>query len=717
MAKKQVSKANRVASSARPERAAAPPRLGRWPVWVLLAGTFLIKLIVVLQLKDHPLVQPDVGLDTTAYVELANRVRAGDLALGPGLYYLSPLYIYFLATALALTDSFTAVRVLQIALGTLAVGAVFVTTREWFNERAAWFAAILTALTGLFSFYEALILQASLDTCLTALALLALTLGLRRGNSRWLFASGALFGIAALNRPNMAVAAAGVAFALLVTRRRLAPAAVVVAGLAAGMAPAAIRNAVVASEWSFASSHGGLNFYIGNSETATGFYHQIPGISPNIAGQASDARRLAEKALGRPATDAETSDYFFDQAWSWIRQEPWAALKLFAYKLGFAFHSQHIALPYSYPFYRFDARTILPLLAVGPWLLVPLGIVGLLFAAPSAERTSYVAWAAFVPAYGAAVALFFVAERYRLPLLVPLAIGAGAAMDAAARLITERRLRALVLPAICLAALFTAVNWPTRLHDGRWEEGLRMAQRLVILGRYDEADDWVKRLEPGAPRRGMAHHGVGLQLLVANQHARALTHLVEAQKLDAGHPSVEYALGQALLKNNRPQEAVTHLRKGIDGRVQVPLAEYDLALALQATGDLPAAADAIRRIVPGDDQDAEVWMKLGRLATELKAPLVSEPFFQQAVRMRPDQASARLQYGLSLLLLGRFEDATRELSAAVRLDPRDPDALANLAFCELSLGRPGDARAHVDAALAIDPAHPFARQVAAAIQR
>ena len=30
------------------------------------------------------------------------------------------------------------------------------------------------------------------------------------------------------------------------------------------MAPAAIRNIVVAHEWSLVSSHGGLNFYIGN---------------------------------------------------------------------------------------------------------------------------------------------------------------------------------------------------------------------------------------------------------------------------------------------------------------------------------------------------------------------------------------------------------------------------------------------------------------------
>lgn len=78
-----------------------------------LAAVFLVKFIVVLQLHDHPLLQPDAGLDTSAYVALAGRVRAGDLLLGPGLYFVSPLYIYFLAASLAIDDSFSAVRVLH----------------------------------------------------------------------------------------------------------------------------------------------------------------------------------------------------------------------------------------------------------------------------------------------------------------------------------------------------------------------------------------------------------------------------------------------------------------------------------------------------------------------------------------------------------------------------------------------------------------------------
>src|SRR5258706_16206182 len=80
---------------------------------IFLAAVFVVKLVVVMQLKDHVLTQADAGLDTPAYVALARRVLAGDMGLGPGLYFLSPLSAYFLAAVLAVTNSFTAVRLLQ----------------------------------------------------------------------------------------------------------------------------------------------------------------------------------------------------------------------------------------------------------------------------------------------------------------------------------------------------------------------------------------------------------------------------------------------------------------------------------------------------------------------------------------------------------------------------------------------------------------------------
>ena len=654
--------------------------------WLLIsavAAVFALKVIVVLQLRDHPLLQPDVGLDTAAYAELARRVVGGDLALGPGLYYVSPLYIYFLAAGLAVTDSFTAVRILQVLLGTASVAFVFLSARTWFGERAAWIAGGCAACTGLFTFYESLILQAALDPALTSGGLLLVARGLeaeRPNRGRWWGLAGAVFGLATLNRPNMAFGLAGIAVALLLGKR-MRPFAWLVAGALVAAAPVAMRNVIVSDQWSVSSSHGGLNFYIGNNSAATGFYNAVPGITPNIKGQAEDARRVAGAALGRPASDSEASQYFSDLAWAWIRERPGDALALFARKIGYVFSAHHVALPHSYPFYAYDAGTILRFLAIGPWLLIPLGVAGLACFTPAGpRRADYLTWAAFVPAYAVGVAAFFVAERYRLPLLVPLCIGCGAAIDGAIHAFQTRRIGALVWPAAAFVALGAFANRPLPLHDGRWEEGLRLAEHFVTIGRYDEAEQWAASLELNAPRRGLADYGVGVQLRAAKQDARAVPLLRRA--FEAGMP-----------------------QSGIE-----------LATALQQTGDLAGAARLLRDLSPADRNDPEAWLRLGRLAMQAKAPAEAERFFQQAVALEPAQAGARLQYGLNLLVLGRCEQAIPELGEAARLDPKDPEALAHLAYCEVKLGRAADARSHAGAALALDPNHALARQLAAAIR-
>jgi tetratricopeptide (TPR) repeat protein len=501
------------------------------------------------------------------------------------------------------------------------------------------------------------------------------------------------------------------------------------------MSPAAIRNAVVAHQWSFVSSHGGLNFYIGNSERATGFYFPVPGITPAIVGQEKDARRVASEALGRPVTDAEASDYFFGLAWKWIGAHPIDALWLFARKVYFVFNAAHVPLPHSYPFYVHDAPTMLRTLFVGPWLLIPFGLAGLCFARSgvrprsSAERTivrerlekgqhsapeaGYLIFAAFVPAYAIAVALFFIAERYRLPLLVPLCAGAGAAIDWAWTTARARGLPALAVPAAIVAALAIAANWPLHLNNGRWDEGLRMAQQLVILERYDEADQWAERLDTRGDARkpGDGHYGVGSQLLVLNQPQRALVHLEKAHAMNPADARFDYALGQALLKTGRPADAIPHLQHGFEGNVELDLGGYDFAIAQHDTGDLVGAVRTIQRINPARTEDVEPWLRLGRIATEARSPDVAERFFRHAAESRPDFANARQQYGLNLLVLGRLDEAARELAEAVRLDPKNPDSLSGLALCELKMGRLADARAHAAAALALNPDDPLARGI------
>ncbi len=318
------------------------------------------------------------------------------------------------------------------------------------------------------------------------------------------------------------------------------------------------------------------------------------------------------------------------------------------------------------------------------------------------------------------MALFFVAERYRLPLLVPLCAGAGAAVDAAIAAVQARRWRSLTVLGSAVAILAIAANWRLDVDEGRWLEGLRTAQQLVLLERYDEADRWAKRLDgvgsdPGVrpPRPGAGSYGVGSQLLAANQPARALPYLEAAHRADPAYAPVEYTLGQALLKAGRANEAIPHLQRGFDAGIELPWGGFDLAAALQAVGDDPAAVAVIGRITPPVTDDAEAWLRLGRLAMEVRAPAVAEPYFRHAVQMQPYVSAARQQLGLNLLVQGKLDEAARELGDAARLDPRDADSLSHLAYCEYKLGRVTDAHAHALAALALNPDDALAKQLAA----
>ena len=675
-----------------------------------LAVVFLVKLTVVLQLKDHPLLQADAGLDTTVYLELARRVAAGDLALGTGLYFVSPLYIYFTAAMLAVNDSLTAVRLVQAVLGTAAVGFVFISAREWFGRRTAWAAATMAALTGLFTFYETLLLQAALDPFLTAAGLCALTLALTRDSARWFVVSGIVFGVQALNRPNVLIPAAGLAILMLLSHRWRRSAALFGVGALVALTPLTLRNALVAGDWSQVSSHGGLNFYTGNNPDADGTYRGVPGITPNIVGQQEDARRVAEQSVGRRLDDAEVSAYFYGKSVSWIRSDPVAAVRLFVRKMFYTLNASHLSLNYSFPFFARDSRTLLTFLVVGPWLLIPLGIVGLVVATPENRRSAYLIWLSFVPLYAFSVALFFASERYRLPLLVPLCIGAGAAIESIGAMAKRAEWSRVTLCLTVVAAIGVVVNWPLGLDNGRAEARVRMAERLVARERYAEAEQWTARALEHHPTPGIVHFRIGRAFFANRRLDEALQHLQRAARLDPDRGETSYALGQVLVDAGRPADAIPHLRRALSEGVRPDLAGFDLARALAAAGDRSGALEVLEGVTPARDDDAASWYALGQLAQQLGAPRVAARYYGEAVRVAPQASEPRAQLGLMLALLGDFEGAVRELEAAVKLKPPDATARLNLAVAYAQLGKNAEARAQAQEALRLDPSYQRARE-------
>jgi tetratricopeptide (TPR) repeat protein len=684
---------------------------------VILSLAALAKTVVLARLHDHPLLQPVGGTDSGYYLSLAHGVLGADPASAGHAFFVAPLYVYFLAGAIAVLRSELSVRVLQIVLGTAAVWLIHRTARDWFGERAALLAAALAAGTGLFTFHEILLLHAALDPFLTALVLFAVGRAVIARDARWFLAAGLAIGLHGLNRPNVIAYAAVVAAGSVLTwrtRKGLRFAAAFACGVALILAPVALRNYARTGELVIISSHGGLNFYIGNNPDADGTYRAIPGITPSIAGQAGDAQRVASEALGHKAGDAETSGYFYDRALEWMGREPGQAARLWLTKAAYVLNCAELTLDYSFAYYQRDEATPLRLLRVGAWVLVPLGAVGL-FARRRRSDTGYWLWAAFVPTYALTVVAFFVSSRYRMPLLVPLAVGAGAAIDRAIECWRERQVRALVPAAVLVAGLGLVANYGLGLDDGRWEERTAMVVALIDRGRFAEAEAAIARFSPTQPDPALLYARAGSAYREQRQADAAIAAFQKALAAGtAARPEINLALGQTLLDAGRAGEAVPHLRRAYDGGIRRDVAGYDLARALAGSGKIVEAG----RVLESTPQalapqalapDPEGVIGRADLALLVNRPDLACTFLSEAAARWPRDAAVRLRYGLALIVAGQTPAAIGQLEEAVRLDPGVAAAHLNLAVLYAQTGRTAEAAAEAHEALRLQPDYPQAQ--------
>jgi tetratricopeptide (TPR) repeat protein len=625
-----------------------------------------VRALVAWQHHDHPLLQPVGRLDSGVYVELGRSVAAGDLTLqaatGGQPFFLAPLYVYFLGLTFALSGgSLVAARVLQVFLGTAAVGLLCAAARPWLGRTAAIVGAALLALAGPIVFHEAILLQAALDPFLIALGLFALSRALQAGRWRGWALAGASLGLFALNRPNALFWGLGLLVALPLARGLShggRAAAALALGLALGIAPATARNLVVSGEPVLVSSHGGLNLYIGNRAEADGTYRRVPGITPDIQGQFADARRVAEEAAGRPLSAREVDAHFRGLAGEWVRAHPLDAARLFLRKLAYVFAAPEISLNYSYAYYALDEPTLLRWLVVGAWLLVPLGLLGLadrLWSGPPAglepvgRRWGFALWALVVPVYALSVAVFFVSARYRLPLLVPLAAGAGFAVARIVEAARARASRRLGAYAAALVPLLALALWPHGLDDGRSEERTVMLLWLVDNGQGREA---LRRL-----------------------------------------PAVEAA---------HPEPAQLLLRVG---------------QALYENDEAAAAASLLERLALPPRTDATTFLGAGGTALQLRRPDLALRFLDKGIARDPRMAALREKRGLALAMLERPAEARAELEEARRLDPVSASICLNLAVLDAQDGRFDAARALAGEALRLQPDYPQARGLLETLER
>ncbi|MBP9146866.1 MAG: tetratricopeptide repeat protein [Thermoanaerobaculia bacterium] len=606
--------------------------------------------------------------DARGYEAWARRLAAGDW-VGSEVFYQAPLYPYLLGLWYALAGpDLLALRVLQIALGALACALVAVASGRLFGRNAGWAAGLLLAFYAPAIFFDLLVQKAVLDLLLVALLLQLVSLLVERVDRRLAFWAGVVLGLLVLSREN-AVVLLPVFLAWIWCRARPRAASVLlcVAGVAAVLAPVAVRNYRIGGELQLTTAQLGPNLYIGNHDGATGSYVPLRPGRGDASFERRDAADLAEAASGRKLTAGEVSRYWRERATGWIRAHPGRWLELLGRKLLLAWNGQE----------AMDTEDLATHAEVSPplrWLarlahfglLAPLALLGIWW---SRERGREL-WVlhASIGVYTASLVAFYVVARYRLPLVPMLAPFAG----------------------------FALVEIPARWRRGPAGERLRAGLILAVAGLMVNLP-LLPRLAgaSGESLRALTHLNYAQAFEVQGKSEEASAQYRRALELDPANAHAHTNLGVLAAGRGEREAALRHFQAAAASAPGQARNQSNLGVELQVQGRTAEAIASFERAVALEPRDAGFRFQLGAALAAAGRPGSAIAQFEEFLRLEPGDAegvqAAKAHNNLGILLAstGRAAEAVPHFAAAVRLDPDFRDAALNLARArDLSIAGP-----------------------------
>jgi Flp pilus assembly protein TadD len=634
----------------------------------------------VWQISSAPFLGVRIG-DAEAYHAWALRIAAGDW-IGADVFYQSPLYPYFLAIVYTLSnDSPATIRAVQAGLGSISCVLLASAGMSLFGRIGA------LAGLGLAVYPAAIFLDGQLDksvlVTLLLTGLLALVAGVREGlNARRAIACGLVLGLLALARENALLLVLPVlAWTIWSAHgRRAAVAASFLAGLLLVLAPVAARNLAVGGEVHLTTAQLGPNLYIGNHAGASGSYEPLVAGHGSARDERADATRIAQEALGHPASAGDVSRYWRSRALEYMRTRPADWLRLTARKVALALSADEFADTESQYVYA-DASPLLRVLTPFSFgVLLAAAAAGIVLTARRASRL----WILYVigVTYLASIALFYVVGRYRFPLVpILLLLAAGGV----ANLIGNRRhVRAPTLVAAATAGLLALAV-------------ARLAREDVAAARathYSAIAATVSSSISGTP--------TGIDDAIA-LFARAL----DAQP---GAPAAEFGLATVLTRAGRAADALPHFRAAIAAWPDHSEARYNFGAALAAVGQSEAALEQFDAAVLLRPDDDDARMALGRTLLRLERAEAAAAQFERVAERQPRDVEALAALGVALTMMGRLDSALAVYDRALAIAPADADVHNNRGWSLATAGRFREAIPHFERALTIEPGHAGARE-------
>lgn len=541
----------------------------------LFVGALTLHILFLLQYAQSPFCWAP-RLDDLFHDIMARQILAGKLPAEP--YFRAPAYGYLLALWYQVfgVQNFLLARIAQGVLGAVAVVLLYATGCRVFSNRVGMIAGITMALYGPLIFHISDLHTTVIEVfCACLVARLYSEAYLRRGEDRpvlpFAFAAGLVLGLWATARPNGLIAIpAGVLFLLgrPVRRPGIIAAAVFLAGSLVLPLVATARNAIVGKEPTFIAWFGGINFSLASRPEADGILPAAPA-RYQFRGEYEEvvalyARAAAEQEIGRHITFAEMDRYWYGQAFTYWRESPLAMLTLTGKRLLLVLGRREVRNIVGYDYIRTEWAPALNFAFLGFWYAGPFGLLGMALAwnRERGSRPLVVMGLCYLLSF----ALFFAADRYRLPAVPLLLLFAAYAVVTFWDRVRAGEGKSLMLPLLGLAALLvlTCVEWIPTQTPVSWAKDVWSAgNRYNALGKYTDGETQMRR----------------------------------ALQMDPANADFWSGLGESLYYQRRFAEAADAFRQGASRASFIPDLQYNLALCQKEMGKIVEARRTLETLL------------------------------------------------------------------------------------------------------------------------
>jgi tetratricopeptide (TPR) repeat protein len=633
-------------------------------------------------------------IDAETYFQTAQVVAGGDLLAGHIAFWQPPLYPYLLGLAVAVFgENHYRLHLLHFILGAFNCVLIYWLGRRAFSEGVAKAAALIACAYGPFLYFEGEYLPPVLLVFLTLLLLLALFRAGEQVRPRTWFWPGLLLGLSAVARPDVLLFLPLALGWLIASFRRqqevgvtgrsplrwLAGSALFFVGLLLPIAPVAFRNWQVERVAVPISTNGGLNFYIGNNPD----YDRVVAIRPGYAWVSLNQVPF----LNKVASTAEQSNYFYRKSWNWIESAPGDWLRLLARKTGMYWNGHEFVRNLNFYAFRQYSRLLSALLwehgLFFPFGLVsPLALLGLVLILRK-PRTRTGLLILFTLASSASVILFFIASRYRMPLVPVLLLFAVQAAGELWRQARQRQWRSLIPELIALAGLLFWLNQGNYRQQeyNPAEENYWLARVALKQGDFAQTRQYLIQALRLDPNHLEARMQMGFLSLATGDLSEAEADFQAVLALQDQAPilaraAAHQSLGQVYALTKQYRRSEEEYRAAISISPGYTDARVALAKVLLEQGRLDDAETELRRAVQFGPWSADAHYGMGLVANWRGRPRAAIPWFLETTRIDPAYFDAYLALADTYWKLGETKSAREEIEWALKLGPKNAEALA-----------------------------------------